>query len=319
MIKFADFKQGKIRYSDTGSGRVVVFLHGFLESLEMWRYYHNLPNSIRKICIDLPGHGGFEPNSSKETYSVSNYKKYLLNNTNKYDEIILIGHSLGGYFCSYILPYQTSFKSLQIYDPSIWFSNGEAIHQIKSRLAKIKECRVFLSSSGNYKNQFAYHHKKIKQLNRTLRRFSNIEIDCKTYKNESHNSMYLHSFIDGMLRLYKNYDLRRGGIETKINVSMIDEHYKRFSKQIHFPFNPPNELYLEAGTANFHQKKYRDCVESLEQFLSHNSTNSYAFELLGDAYSILGNKEKGLDSYKKSYLIALSKRLEKKMGDLEDE
>ncbi|MFT4752970.1 MAG: pimeloyl-ACP methyl ester carboxylesterase, partial [Salibacteraceae bacterium] len=36
MNKSVPFKEGKIRYTDTGKGRAVVFLHGFLESHEMW-------------------------------------------------------------------------------------------------------------------------------------------------------------------------------------------------------------------------------------------------------------------------------------------
>lgn len=118
---------------------------------------------------------------------------------------ILIGHSLGGYFCSYILPFQTSFKSLQIYDPSIWFNAGEVIPQIKTDLLKSTKCNIYMASSGNFNNQYAYHHKKINKLKRTLKRFPNIDIQYKNYKNERHNSMYIHSFLDGISLLYKDY------------------------------------------------------------------------------------------------------------------
>jgi uncharacterized protein len=39
----------------------------------------------------------------------------------------LVGHSIGGYFCSYILPIQKSFSAFQIYDPSMWYNDGDAI------------------------------------------------------------------------------------------------------------------------------------------------------------------------------------------------
>ena len=58
-------------------------------------------------------------------------KNYPTNNEN-----ILIGHSYGGYFNSYILPKKHKFNSFQIYDPSIWYSDGEAILEITKNLSK---------------------------------------------------------------------------------------------------------------------------------------------------------------------------------------
>ncbi len=217
---------------------------------------------------------------------------------------ILVGHSLGGYFCSYILPIQKSFQSLQIYDPSIWYSKGEAITQIESNLSQNAHCTIFISSSGNFENQFAYHHKKIEELNQSLNRFPNIQNKYKTYENEHHNSMYLHSFLDGMSMLYKGYELKKGGWKTNIDLSIIEEHYKQFSKTIQFEFSPPVNLYLEVGETNFHQKKYQNCIEALEAYLDLNSTNPYAFELIGDAYSIIGKKKQSLKSYTTAYELS---------------
>lgn len=216
---------------------------------------------------------------------------------------ILIGHSLGGYFCSYILPIQKSFKSLQIYDPSIWYSKGEAIRQIESNLSQNTSSIIFLSSSGNFENQFANHHKKIEELNKSFNRFPNIRIEYKTYENENHNSMYMYSFLDGMSMLYKDYEIKMGGPKTIIDVSIIDEHYKQFSKTIQFEFKPPINLYLEAGTINFSQKKYQNCIEAIETYLVRNSKDPYALELIGDAYAIIGNKNQSLNSYKKAFEI----------------
>jgi predicted alpha/beta superfamily hydrolase len=217
---------------------------------------------------------------------------------------ILIGHSLGGYFCSYILPIQNSFKSLQIYDPSIWYSQGEAIKHIDSNLTQNTSSIIFLSSSANFENQFANHHKKIEELNQTLKRFPNIHSEYKTYENEHHNSMYLYSFLDGMSMLYKGYEIKRGGWETLINVSIIEEHYKHFSQTIQFEFTTPINLYLEVGEINFRQKKYQNCIEALETYLDKNSKNPYALELIGDAYAIIGKRKESLKSYRKAFELS---------------
>lgn len=216
---------------------------------------------------------------------------------------ILIGHSLGGYFCSYILPIQQSFQSLQIYDPSLWYSKGEAIKQIENHLSQNTNCILFLSSSGNFENEFANHHKKIEELNQSFKRFPNIRVEYKTYENENHNSMYLYSFLDGMSMLYKDYEMKIAGAKTIIDASIINEHYKQFSKTIQFEFTPPINLYLEAGVLNFNQKKYQNCIEALETYLEKNSKDPYALELIGDAYALNGHSKQSLNSYKKALEI----------------
>src|SRR5690606_6217845 len=52
------FKETPVFFTDTGKGRAIVLLHGFLENSTMW---HNLVNLLSKnnrvVCIDLLGHG----------------------------------------------------------------------------------------------------------------------------------------------------------------------------------------------------------------------------------------------------------------------
>lgn len=217
---------------------------------------------------------------------------------------ILIGHSIGGYFCSYILPNQSAFNALQIYDPCIWYSDGEAIKQIEDHLSKDTQCNIFLASSGNLKHEFNNHHKKINTLRKTLKRYPNIHMDYKNYKNENHNSMYMHGFIDGMAFLYDGYEIKLGDLQSKISVSSIEKHFVQFSEHIHFDFPPPLVLYLSAGRVNYYQKNYQASADALEIYLKKKPTNSYAHELIGDAYFMLGKKERSLLHYKKSLEIS---------------
>lgn len=98
MLKFAEFKKIKVRYSDTGRGRVIVLLHGFLCSHEIWDVFiKKLSKKFRVIAIDLPGHG--------ETPSIGYYHsmellaqsvKAVLDKA-RVRRYILAGHSMGGY------------------------------------------------------------------------------------------------------------------------------------------------------------------------------------------------------------------------------
>ena len=98
MIKFAEFRKTKVRYSDKGKGRTVVLLHGFLESLDIWEEFSNkLSKSFRVIAIDLPGHGQTPNIGYIHTMELmAECVKSVLDSLGirKY---IVAGHSMGGY------------------------------------------------------------------------------------------------------------------------------------------------------------------------------------------------------------------------------
>jgi pimeloyl-ACP methyl ester carboxylesterase len=95
---FAEFKKSKIHYTDTGKGRVLVLLHGFLGSHEVWsEFVKKLSKKFRVIAIDLPGHG--------ESPSIGYYHsmellaqgvKAVLDKAGV-RRYIITGHSMGGY------------------------------------------------------------------------------------------------------------------------------------------------------------------------------------------------------------------------------
>jgi len=98
MIKYTTFKQTKVRYSDRGKGRVVVLLHGFMESLEMWDdFSKELSKSFRVICIDLPGFG--ETPCIGYVHSMEMMAKCVkvVMGKERLKKYVIIGHSMGGY------------------------------------------------------------------------------------------------------------------------------------------------------------------------------------------------------------------------------
>ena len=97
-MPYAEFKKVKVKYSDVGKGRVIVLVHGFLCSHEVWsELAKSLSKRFRVIAIDLPGHG--------ETPCIGYYHsmellaqcvKAVLDKA-KVRRYILAGHSIGGY------------------------------------------------------------------------------------------------------------------------------------------------------------------------------------------------------------------------------
>lgn len=112
---------------------------------------------------------------------------------------VIIGHSYGGYFAGYILPFDKYFSAYQIYDPSIWYSDGEVINNIKNEL---KPANVFIT----YQPVPTFHRNKIKRFIKILKKDKNIILGKKEFKNETHNSLYLQSFLNGMDFLYSDFN-----------------------------------------------------------------------------------------------------------------
>lgn len=98
MLKSLVFKNGKICFSDTGKGRVVVLLHGFLGSHEIWEQtISNLSKSYRVIAIDLPGHGNSDCFGYVHSMDLIAKAVKAVLDTLKLKKYVLIGHSMGGY------------------------------------------------------------------------------------------------------------------------------------------------------------------------------------------------------------------------------
>lgn len=98
--EFMNVFGAKIRYADIGKGRVIVLLHGFLESLEVWYgngFAQELAKHYRIISIDLPGHGksecvGYVHRMERMAKVVKRVMDEL--GLRRYT---LVGHSMGGY------------------------------------------------------------------------------------------------------------------------------------------------------------------------------------------------------------------------------
>ena len=97
-MPLCQYKHLNVHYTETGEGRVIVLLHGFLEDLTMWHDYTNeLRKRYRVVCIDLLGHGqtdchGYVHTMNDMAGAVNAVLKYL--HVRRY---IMIGHSMGGY------------------------------------------------------------------------------------------------------------------------------------------------------------------------------------------------------------------------------
>lgn len=161
MIKSAPFKKGTITFSDTGKGRVVVLLHGFLGSYKIWEStIRNLSKSYRVIAIDLPGHGGSDNFGYVHTMELMAKSVKAVMDFLRLKKYVIIGHSMGGYAAlAFADLFPDNLKGLCLYHSSA-FADSDEKKKDRTRSIKVVKANHKIYTSEVVKNLFATKNSK---------------------------------------------------------------------------------------------------------------------------------------------------------------
>ena len=93
-----EFRGAQVKVYHRKFGRPVVFLHGFLESSDMWFILcSQLSKHFNPILIDLPGHGATDGIGYSHAMELqAALVNFVLIKLRK-RKVVLLGHSMGGY------------------------------------------------------------------------------------------------------------------------------------------------------------------------------------------------------------------------------
>lgn len=147
-MPYAEFKKVKVHYTDTGKGRVIVLIHGFLGSHEIWSdFVKKLSKSYRIITIDLPGHGqtpalGYYHSMELLAQSI----KSVLNKAGV-RRYVVVGHSMGGYASlAFAELYPENVSGLCLFH-STAYSDSEEKKKDRNRVIRLvkKEHKYYVS------------------------------------------------------------------------------------------------------------------------------------------------------------------------------
>lgn len=156
MLKTAKFKKGIVTFSDTGKGRAVVLLHGFLGSHQIWNStIQSLSKSFRVIAIDLPGHGGTECFGYVHTSELNAKCVKAVMDSLRLKKYVIIGHSMGGYAgLAFADLYPDNLKGLCLYHSTAYADSDEKKRD-RTRSIKVVKANHEIFTTEVIKNLFA--------------------------------------------------------------------------------------------------------------------------------------------------------------------
>lgn len=110
----------KLNYQITGTGKPVVFLHGFLESLTMWETLELDTFPFQSILIDLPGHGASEELPAEVSIAAMAQAVTKTLESIGVTEYSVVGHSMGGYVALHLAKTNPGVVKVCLMNSSFW-------------------------------------------------------------------------------------------------------------------------------------------------------------------------------------------------------
>ncbi len=161
MLKTTQFKNAEIKFTDTGKGRVVVLLHGFLGAAAIWEQTAiYLSKWYRVISINLPGHGGSACIGYVHTMELNAKTVKAVMDYLRLKKYAIIGHSMGGYAAlAFADMYPDNLKGLCLYHSSA-YADSEEKKKDRTRSVRLVKANHKIYTSEVIKNLFAEKNKK---------------------------------------------------------------------------------------------------------------------------------------------------------------
>jgi len=214
MGAFTTYTKKSIYYTNTGKGKPIVLLHGFLENASMWYVIaKDFSKKHQVICIDLLGHGksGIVAKTHTMEEMASAVKEVL--DTLNISSATIIGHSMGGYVAlAFAEKYTKCVSHLILLNATPFADSPE---KIKNRNQAIK---IVQQSPKRFINAAIPNLFAEKNRNHFLNEIESLIIDALKMKSEA-----IIASIKGMMkRPDRVHVLLKKGFKNTIITSLED-------------------------------------------------------------------------------------------------
>lgn len=143
VTRYIDTKGTRTRYAVSGNGETILFLHGFPENLQTWRYYFPvLSKEFHVLACDLKGFGySDKPRGDYSPWGMAEFVKDFIE-VLEINNIYLVGTDIGlTVACAFALKYPDKIKKLILMAGTIY---KEGIVAPEVRLLSIKPLGEFV-------------------------------------------------------------------------------------------------------------------------------------------------------------------------------
>jgi pimeloyl-ACP methyl ester carboxylesterase len=154
---FFSYKGRRIHYSDSGKGKVIVLLHGYLESSEVWNgFAEKLGSEFRVISIDLPGSGLSDVYGEVHSMEFMAQAVKQLIKSLGLKKVFLTGHSLGGYVAlAFLENFSENLTGYCLFHSQPFPDPPAALEKRKREIEIVKAGKKNLMYPDNVKKMFA--------------------------------------------------------------------------------------------------------------------------------------------------------------------
>jgi 2-succinyl-6-hydroxy-2,4-cyclohexadiene-1-carboxylate synthase len=127
-----------LHYELVGNGKPVVFLHGFLESLEMWKSLNLKRFLFQSILVDLPGHGKTALLTDEVSILAIAQEVEKLLESLELENYSIVGHSMGGYIALELAKRNPNIDQIILLNSNFW-EDSEKKKSDRNRVIKVIE------------------------------------------------------------------------------------------------------------------------------------------------------------------------------------
>lgn len=262
-------------------------------------------------------------------YVDSNYK------TENYN--IFIGHSFGGLtVMNTLIEKPELFNAYVAIDPSMRWDNQKILNKIKETNFKKMEAKksLFLGIANTMDEnmdvlsvrkdttQATLHIRSVLELQDFLKNNSQVKLSSKSkyYKEESHGSIPLIASYDAFRYIFNFYELKFDNedfIDPEVNVAnKMKNHYIKSSRVFGREIKPAEEYVNELGYYFMGMEQYKKAKEFFKMNIANYPNSFNAYDSLGDLYLASGDKQKAIESFKKSVSLNKDSYSKKKLNKL---
>ncbi|MDG3584211.1 alpha/beta hydrolase-fold protein [Galbibacter pacificus] len=210
---------------------------------------------------------------------------------------ILAAHSLAGLFGLYTKEMNPDlFKSTILMSPAIYGGNTEILDNFKPFLKNHQNLSgKFFISIGNENTQ------TVDSIVYQLKMFApkTIDWDFKKYEDENHFSVTYKSMFDALKFIYKDWFIDNYSA-AKLTSKEIQLHFDKLSDEFGYTIKGGEDFLNSQGYKQLRSNNIDAAIEIFKQNIKNHPESWNAYDSMGEAYMIKGERHLAIENYEKS-------------------